>query len=70
MVLGGDITKESSSSEDSAAKSREARFLALGGLDSGRPVLVMRAGLLLLGLAGVRTEIPGVRGCGIYCCCC
>jgi hypothetical protein len=70
MVLGGDMTNESSSSEDSAAKRREALFLALGGLDSGRPVLVMRVGWLLLGLAGVRTEMPGVRGCGMYFCSC
>ena len=61
------MTKESSSSDESAAKRREARFLALGGLESGRPVLVMRvAAAWELGLAGVRTETPGVRGWGWY----
>lgn len=68
------MTKESSSSDESAEKRREVRFLALGGLESGRPVLVMRvAAAWELGLAGVRTEMPGVRGWGSYlydCCCC
>jgi len=64
MVLGGDMTKESSSSEESAAKRREVRLVALGGLESGRPVLVTRVAAWEFGLAGVRTEIPGVRGCG------
>jgi len=36
------MTKESSSSQESAVKSREVRLMALGGLESGRPVLVVR----------------------------
>ena len=56
------MTKESSSSDESAAKSRDVRFVALGGLESGRPVLVMRVAAWELGFAGVRTEMPGVRG--------
>lgn len=57
------MTKESSSSDESAAKSREVRLVALGGLESGRPVLVTRVAAWEVGLAGVRTEIPGVVGC-------
>jgi hypothetical protein len=63
------MTKESSSSDESAAaKKCEVRFEALGGLESGRPVLVRRvveAGAAPwegLDLAGVRREIPGVGG--------
>lgn len=53
------MPSESSSESDSAPeKSRELRF---AGLMSGRPVLVVRTPVDV-GLAGVRTEMPGVRG--------
>ena len=70
IVLGGEPRKasesESSSSEKFAAKRREVRFVALGGLERGRPVLVRRfpAAVWEVGLAGVRRDMPGVRGEG------
>lgn len=66
------LPSESSESEPAVEKRWEVLFVPLGGLKSGRPVLVVRraevGACLEWGLAGVRIEMPGVRGWGWWDC--